>query len=173
MWFEDFQDGCHGGQLGYQNRTILAILYCPDPSTKFPLHLTYCLGAHNDWSFKMAEGEVVWRFSRWLTWWPSWIFEQNDFSNSKFPCCPNASHQVWAQSNFGFGSRCGFKILKMAAQKWNDLSNSESLCRSDASHQVSAQSNLWFGRRCRLKNFKVLRPSWISERTNFSNSESQ
>ena len=26
MWFEDFQDGRHGGQLGYQNRTILASL---------------------------------------------------------------------------------------------------------------------------------------------------
>ena len=38
MWFEDFQDGCHGGHLGYQNGTILAILNlhaAPMPSTKF------------------------------------------------------------------------------------------------------------------------------------------
>ena len=41
------------------------------------------------------------------------------------------------------------------------------LCHCDASHQVLAQSNLRFGR-CHL-NF---RPSWISERNNFSNSES-
>ena len=26
MWFQDFQDGCHGGHLGYQNGIILAIL---------------------------------------------------------------------------------------------------------------------------------------------------
>ena len=42
MWFEDFQDGCHGGHLGYLNGTILAILNlhtAPMPSTKFPLHL--------------------------------------------------------------------------------------------------------------------------------------
>ena len=34
MWFEDFQDGCHGGHLGYQNGTILAILN---------LHAAQCL----------------------------------------------------------------------------------------------------------------------------------
>ena len=65
----------------------------------------------------------------------------------------------------------------------NDFSKSESLCHCDASHQVSAQSDLWFGRRCCLKNFKMAamakisrwpqwRPSWISERYNFSNFES-
>ena len=26
MLFEEFQDGCHGGHLGYWNRMILAIL---------------------------------------------------------------------------------------------------------------------------------------------------
>ena len=26
MWFEEFQNGHHGGHLGYQNGTILAIL---------------------------------------------------------------------------------------------------------------------------------------------------
>ena len=26
MSFEEFQDGCHGGHLGYRNETILAIL---------------------------------------------------------------------------------------------------------------------------------------------------
>ena len=51
MLFEDFQDGCHGGHLGYWNGMILAIL------------------------------------------------------NGKSPCGPNVSHQVWAQSDLGFGSR--------------------------------------------------------------------
>ena len=65
MWFEDFQDGCHGGRLGYQNGTVLAILNLhavPMPFTKFPLHPTYCSGADNNW-----------RLSRWPPWRPSWI----------------------------------------------------------------------------------------------------
>ena len=67
MWFEDFQDGCHGGHLGYQNGTILAILNpnaASMPSTKFLLHRTYCLGADKKKTFKMAGGDVVWRFSK-------------------------------------------------------------------------------------------------------------
>ena len=49
MRFEGFQDGCHGGHLGYQNGTILAILtlhVAPMPSTKFPLHPK--LGIHRE-----------------------------------------------------------------------------------------------------------------------------
>ena len=47
------------------------------------------------------------------------ISERNNFSNFKSQCgtnASNASHQVLAQSNLGFGSRCGFKIFKMVAQ---------------------------------------------------------
>ena len=45
--FEEFQDGHHSGHLGYQNRTILAILNlynAPMPPIKFRLNLTYGLG---------------------------------------------------------------------------------------------------------------------------------
>ena len=103
-WFEDFQAGHHGGHLGYQNGMILAILnlyIATMPPIKFQLNPTYSLG-----------GDVFWRFSRWQIWWPSWILKQNDFSNSNSPCGPNASHQVWAQSDLGFRSRCGFKIFE-------------------------------------------------------------
>ena len=81
------------------------------------------------------------------------MLEWNDFNNSKSTCGPNAS-QVWAQSDLGFWSRCGFKLSKMAAwwpPSWiaerNHFSNSEShVSLNDASsHQVSAQSNLQFG----------------------------
>ena len=65
------------------------------PPTKFWLNLAYCLRA-----------DVVWRFSRWP---PSWILEQNDFSNSESPCHSNAFHQVSVQTDLWFGRRCGLK----------------------------------------------------------------
>ena len=60
MWFEDFQEGCHGGHLKYQNGTILALqnLHTASmPSTEFPLHPTYCSKADNNE-----------RLSRWPPW---------------------------------------------------------------------------------------------------------
>ena len=44
MSFEEFQDGRHGGHLGYRNGTILAILnfhVATMPPTKFQLNPTY------------------------------------------------------------------------------------------------------------------------------------
>ena len=149
----DIQDGCHGGHLGYRNRTILTILnlyVTRMPPIKFQLNMTYGF-----------EGDVVWRISRWPKRWPFWISEQNDSSNSESVCHWDASHQVLAQSDLRFWRRGRLKNFKMAAMvaildiKQNDFSNSESLCHCDASHQVSAQSDLRFGRGCRLKNFKM------------------
>ena len=45
--FKDFQDGCHGGHLGYPNGTILAILnlhVATMPPTEFQLYPTYGFG---------------------------------------------------------------------------------------------------------------------------------
>ena len=75
--------------------TILAILnfyVAPIPPIKFWLNLTYGLG-----------GDSVWRISRWLPQWPSWIWEQNDLSNSESLCHCDASHQVLAQSDLRLG----------------------------------------------------------------------
>ena len=72
--------------LGHWNRRITAILNfhnTPMPPIMFKLNQTY-----------RSVADVIWRFSRWLPWWPSWISDWNHFSNSKFPCCPNAFHQV-------------------------------------------------------------------------------
>ena len=47
MPFDEFQDGRHGGHLGYLNGTIVAILnLCITvmPPTKFQLNRTYGLG---------------------------------------------------------------------------------------------------------------------------------
>ena len=57
MSFEEFQEGRHGGHLGYRNGTILAILnlyVAPMPPIKFSLNLTYGF-----------EGDVVLRISSW------------------------------------------------------------------------------------------------------------
>ena len=92
--FEQFQDG---GHLAHWNRRTLAIPNfhnTPMPPIMFKLNQTYHLVA-----------DVIWRFSRWLPWWPSWISEQNHFSNSKSSCCPDAFHQVSAQSNLLYGNR--------------------------------------------------------------------
>ena len=97
------QDGPHGGHLGCLIGTNLAVLNLHVslmPPTKFQLNPTYCSRAY-----------VVSRLSSWPPWWPSWILEWNQFSNSKSPCHLNASNQGWAQS---FGSRHGLKIFKAA-----------------------------------------------------------
>ena len=64
--------------VGYQNVTILSILnlrVSQMPPTMFQFNPTFCSGA-----------DVVLKLSRWPPWWPSWISEQNDFSNSESPC---------------------------------------------------------------------------------------
>ena len=104
--FQDFQAGHNGGQFGYWNETNLAILnlhVTPMPPTIFGLNPTYPSGA-----------DVVWRFSSWPPWRPSWMSERNDFSNSESLYCSDASNQVSAQSELRFGRRCRLKIFKVA-----------------------------------------------------------
>ena len=121
----EFQDCHHGSHLECRNGMNLAVLnlhVSPMPLIKFQLNQTYCSGA-----------DIVSGFSSWPPWQPSWILERtnlailnlhviqtDDFSNSNSPCGPNASHQVWAQSDVGSGSRCGFKIFKIAAQGYRN-----------------------------------------------------
>ena len=80
MSLEEFQNGRHGGHLGYQNGTIIAILnlyVARMPSVKFMLNQTYGQG-------------------------PSWISARINFSKSESLCHSNASHQVSAQSDLWF-----------------------------------------------------------------------
>ena len=77
------------------------------------LHV-YPILSHQVSAIYHSRADVVSRFSSWPPWWPSWILELNEFSNSISPCHPNASQQVWAQSDLPFGSRRCLKIFKMA-----------------------------------------------------------
>ena len=65
----DFQDGGHGGHLGFPIGTILAI---------FDLQVTLMLPSKFgvNWPFGSGE-EAKNRFSRWR---PSWISDRHDFS---------------------------------------------------------------------------------------------
>ena len=68
----DFQDGCHGGHLGFPIGMILAI---------FDLQVTPMLPSKFGVNWPFGSGkEAKNRFPRWLPWRPSWISNQHDFS---------------------------------------------------------------------------------------------
>ena len=85
----DFQDGGHGGHLGFPIGTILAI---------FDLQVTLIVPSKFgvNWPFSSGE-EAKNRFSRWQPWRPSWISDQNDFSYFWSTSHPDASYQVSSQ----------------------------------------------------------------------------
>ena len=89
-------ENLQGGHLEYRNKILVAILklYVAQtmPPTNFCFNPTYHLGA-----------DEVWRCLRWSLWLPSWILEQNDFSNSESLRCSDAFHKVSAQSNWRLG----------------------------------------------------------------------
>ena len=69
---KDFQDGGHGGHLGFQIGTILAI---------FDLQVTPMLPSKFEVNWPFGSGEEAKnRFSRWRPWQPSWISDRHDFS---------------------------------------------------------------------------------------------
>ena len=93
----DFQDGCHGGHLGFPITTILAT---------FDLQITPMLPSNFgvNWPFSSGE-EAKNRFSRWRPWGPSWISVLHNFSYFSSTSHPDASQQVWSQMAFQFRRR--------------------------------------------------------------------
>ena len=85
----DFQDGGHGGHLGFPIGTILAIFYL-----QVTLMLPSKFGVN--WPFGSGE-EAKNRFSRWRPWRPSWISDRNYFSYFWSTSHPDASYQVSSQ----------------------------------------------------------------------------
>ena len=78
-----FQDGCHGGHLGFPIGTILAI---------FDLYVTLMLPTMFGVNLLLGLGEEAKnRFSRWLPWRPSWISDQHDCSYFWSTSHPDAS----------------------------------------------------------------------------------
>ena len=69
---KNYQDGHHHGHLGFTIRMILVILY-------LQVTLMLPIKFQVNWPFGSGK-EAKNRFSRWLTWRPSWIMDRNDFS---------------------------------------------------------------------------------------------
>ena len=67
----DFQDGGHGGHLGFPIGTILAI---------FDLKVTLMLPSKFGVNWPFGSEEAKNRFSRWRPWRPPWISDWHDFS---------------------------------------------------------------------------------------------
>ena len=172
MLFEEFQDG---GHLGYWKRRIWASLNfhnTPMPPIMFKLNQTY-----------RSVADVIWRFSRWLPWWPSWISERNHFSNSKSLCCPDAFHLLLHPTFKMAGGDIVWRFSRWLTWRpsWiserNDFSKSKSPCDPNASCQVSRWwPSTW---QCtgaevvsRFSRWLPRRPSWRAKRNDLSYSES-
>ena len=148
------------------NKMILAILnlhVTVMPPTKFLLNPTY-----------HTEADVVWRFSWWPPWQPSWISEQNNFNNSKSLCCFHASYQVSAQSNSQFGRRYRLKGFKMATAAaileilaiLNLYVSPMLPIRSQLTPTYHSEADVAW----RFSRWLPWWPSWISKWNDFSNS---
>ena len=81
----DFQDGGHGGHLGFPIGTILA---------SFDLQVTLILPSKFGVNRPFGSEEAKQRFSRWR---PSWISDRHDFSYFLSTSHPDTSYQVLSQ----------------------------------------------------------------------------
>ena len=92
-----------------------------------------------------------------IRWRPSWISEQNGFSNSESLYLSDASYQIRLNTSYGLGADMveEFQDGRHLGYRNKTVLAILNLCRADASYKISAQSNLRFGRRCVLKNFKM------------------
>ena len=173
MWFEDFQDGYHGGHLGYQNWKILAIFkspLCLPPS--FPsIWLTVREQITNEdlqdgWRRYSKIVKMADNFSNSI-----YILEQNNFRN----CFSNASHLFWLNPTYVLGGDVVWRISRWPGYRKRTILAILNLYNSPKA-PIKFQLNLTY---ClglnvvwRISRWPPWWPSWISERNNFSNSES-
>ena len=119
------------------------------------------------------RGDVVWRISRWR---PFWIPQRNNSCNSESLCHSDASHKVSAQSDLWFWRKCCLKNFKMAVilDIWTKRFFAILNLRVTVMPPIKFWLNPTYGSGGDVVWWisRWLQPSWISERNNFSNSES-
>ena len=124
------------------------------------------------WLLGLGE-EAKNRFSRWLPWWPSWISDRHDFSHFWSTSHPDASYQVWGQLAFWFrrsekidfqdGGHLGFPIgtiLAIFVLQVTLILPSKFGVNWPFSSGEEAEN--------RFSRWLPWRPSWISDRHNFT-----
>ena len=127
------------------------------------------------WPFSSGE-EAENRFSRWLSWRPSWISDRDDFIDFliyRSPWCflpslksisLSVQEKKWKIDfqDGRHGSFLGFSIGTILANF--------NLCHSDASYQVSSQLAFGLGEEAkkRFSRWPPWQPSWISDQHDFS-----
>ena len=113
------------------------------------------------------------RFSRWRPWRPSWISDRHDFSYFLSTSHPDASWQVWSQLVFRFRRRSK-KIDFQDGHHGGHLGFPIGTILATFDLQVTLMLpskfgvNWPFGSEEAKNRFSRLRPSWISDRNDFS-----
>ena len=143
MAFEDFQDGRHGSRLGYRNGTILEILNLyVGPMPPIKFQLNLNCG---------LGGDVVWRIQRWPPWWPSMA----------------GILYIRTERFYGFGSHLGYPSVTILA-----ILNLYVTVMPSIKFGLNPTYGLEGDVDWKISRWPPWQPSWISERNNFSNSES-
>ena len=116
---------------------------------------------------------MVWEMS-FEEWRPSWISGRNDFSNSESLCRSDASHVASAQSNMVWEEmafeefQCGGHL-----RYWNEMFLANLIFYVTVMPPIKFRLNPTYGLGGDIvRRISKWRPSWISERNDFSNSES-
>ena len=169
MSFKEFQYGCHGGHLGYQNGTTLAILnlyVTPMPPIKF------WLSQPKVWE-EMSFGEF--QDGRHLGYQKGTILAILNLYNAPMPPIKFwlnliyglGGDVVWRISRWRLGGYLGYHNVMILA-----ILNLSFLVMLPITFWLNPISNLGGDVVWRISRWLLWRPAWISERNNFSNSKS-
>ena len=161
---KDFQDGHHGGILGFPISMILAI---------FNLQVTLMLPTKFGVNWHLGLGEEAKnRFSRWPPWRPSWIYDRHKFTNFYLHVTPMLPSKFGVNWPFGSGEEMKNRWRPSWISDRHNFSYFWTISHPDASYQVWSQLTFRFRRKKKTKNkfsrWRPWRSSWISGRHDFS-----
>ena len=111
----DFQDGGHGGHLGFPIGMILAI---------FDLQITPMLPTRFGVNWPLGSGEEAKnRFSSWRPWRPSWISDRHDFNCFDLQVTPMLPSKFGVNWPFGSGKEAKNRFSRWLPWRPSWISN--------------------------------------------------